>query len=323
MSEHILENNQEDHHEEYKHTHGKIDSSIATSKQGLEAVKWSSIVLFIGSCLQLAVVVLSGSVSLLSDTIHNFGDSATALPLGAAFFMGRKPANSRFTYGYGKVEDIAGVCVLFFMLASAIGAAYISIQRLFHPQPVTHLPILVIASLVGFAINEWAAMFRIKTGKKIKSEALIADGMHARMDGLTSLAVLVGALGIWLGYPLADPIVGLFIAALILKTTWESGRAVFTRLMDGIEPGMMNDIKIAAEHVEGVKDITDTRVRWIGHRLHVELNVAVDPTLSVAKGHAIAKNVQHELSERLPNLSTTSIHIDPTSEAGEQHHNMH
>ena len=214
MAEHI-------HEDEHAHTHGMINSSIITSKQGLEAVKWSSIILFLGSCIQLVVVVLSGSVSLLSDTIHNFGDAATALPLGAAFILGRKKANKKFTYGYGKVEDIAGVIVLLFMLVSALGAGYLSIQRLFHPQPVTHLIILIIASLVGFGINEWAAHFRIGVGKRIKSEALIADGKHARMDGITSLSVVISAVGIWFGFPLADPLVGLFITALILKTTWE------------------------------------------------------------------------------------------------------
>ncbi len=322
MAEHI-HTDEHTHEEEHAHTHGMIDSSIATSQQGLEAVKWSSVILFLGSCFQLIVVVLSGSVSLLSDTIHNFGDAATALPLGAAFLMGRKKANKRFTYGYGKVEDIAGVAVLVFMLASAIGAGYLSIQRLFHPQPVTHLIVLIIASLVGFGINEWAALFRMRVGKKIKSEALIADGKHARMDGLTSLSVIISVLGVWLGFPLADPLVGLLITTLILKTTWESGQAVFTRLMDGVEPGIVDEVTHTAGHVKGVEKVNETRVRWIGHRLHVELNLAVDPTLNVTKGHAIAKDVHHELLEHLPNVSYTSIHIDPINEAGEQHHEEH
>jgi len=317
MAQHI---NSNQHEEEHEHTHGMIDSSIATSKQGLEAVKWSSIILFLGSCFQLFVVVLSGSVSLLSDTIHNFGDAATALPLGAAFLLGRKKANKKFTYGYGKVEDIAGVIVLLFMLLSAIGAGYLSIQRLFHPQPVTHLIVLIIASFVGFGINEWAAHFRIRVGNKIKSEALIADGKHARMDGITSLSVVVSALGIWFGFPLADPLVGLFITGLILKTTWESGHAVFSRLMDGVDTDIIDEVMHTAGHVKGVEKVNEARVRWIGHRLHVELNIAVNPTLSVSRGHAIAKDVHNELIEHLSNVSYTSIHVDPIDEAGEQHH---
>ena len=318
MSEHAHQ-----HEKEHSHTHGAVDSSIATSKQGLEAVKWSSIILFIGACFQLIVVILSGSVSLLSDTIHNFGDAFTAVPLGIAFLFTKKKPNKRFTYGYGKIEDIAGVIVILFMLSSALGAAYVSIQRLFHPNEVTHLPILVVASLIGFAINEGAAHFRIQVGKRINSEALIADGVHARMDGFTSLAVLVGTAGVWLGFPLADPIVGLFITALILHSVWESGETVFTRLMDGVDPAIVSEVTHTAEHVQGVVKVHETRVRWLGHRLHVELNVAVNPKTTVEKGHLIAKEVCHELQEHLPNVSYTSVHIDPTTNAGEIHHHSH
>ncbi len=311
------------HEKEHSHTHGAVDSSIATSKQGLEAVKWSSLLLFLGACLQLAVVILTGSVSLLSDTIHNFGDAFTAVPLGIAFLFTRKKPSKRFTYGYGKIEDIAGVIVILFMLSSALGAAYVSIQRLFHPNQVTHLPVLVLASLIGFAINEGAAHFRIRVGKKINSEALIADGIHARMDGFTSLSVLVGAAGVWLGFPLADPLVGLFITALILHSVWESGETVFIRLMDGVDPTIITQVTHVAAEVNGVEKINETRVRWLGHRLHVELNIAVNPKITVEKGHEIAKEVCHELIEHLPNVSYTSIHIDPTNDAGELRHHTH
>src|SRR5579864_7507400 len=199
---------------ELEHSHGTIDASLFASQKGLKAVMSSSIVLFIGSLVQLAVVILSGSVSLLSDTIHNFGDGATAIPLSIAFLLGRKKPNNSFTYGYGKAEDLAGVTILLFMLASAIYAGFVSINRLFHPYTATHLWVIAVASLVGFGINEGAALFRIRVGKDIKSEALIVDGKHARIDGITSLTVLVGALGAYLGFAIVDPIVGLFITAL-------------------------------------------------------------------------------------------------------------
>ncbi len=305
------------------HTHGTIDASLFTSQKGLQAVMSSSLVLFLGSLFQLIVVLLSGSVSLLSDTIHNFGDAATAIPLSIAFLMGRKKPTKRFTYGYGKVEDLAGVSILFFMLASAFYAAYVSIQRLFHPYTVTHLWIVGVASIMGFAINEGAAVFRIKVGKQIHSEALITDGKHARTDGFTSLAVLIGALGSYFGFPIVDPIVGLFISALILHTVWESGKEVFTRMLDGVDPSIVEQVKDAARAVHEVKSVTETRVRWLGHTLHAEINIAIDPKLSIEEGHNIAQKVHHELEDHLPHLSHIVIHVDPIGASGEKHHHEH
>lgn len=311
------------HDKEHGHTHGMVDSSIITSKKGLWAVKWSSIVLILGAFFQLAIALLSGSVSLLSDTIHNFGDGATAIPLGFAFLVGRKKPNKKFTYGYGKVEDVAGVTIILFMLTSALYAGYISIQRLFHPEFVSHLWAVALASLVGFAINEGAAIFRIRIGKHIHSEALIADGKHARTDGLTSLSVLLGAIGMMLGFRLADPLIGLLITVMILHTVWESAQTVFTRLLDGVDPTILDEIKHEALNVKGVQDVSETRVRWIGHRLHAEVNIAVKPQLSVVEGHAIAKEVNHELLHHLPNLSFASIHVDPSNASGEKYHSDH
>ncbi len=310
-------------HQEHSHTHGAVDSSLYSSQEGLKAVMISSIILFVGSLFQLVVVLLSGSVSLLSDTIHNFGDAATAIPLTIAFHLGRKKPNSRFTYGYGKVEDLAGVAILIFMIASAAYAAFVSIQRLLHPYHVTHLGIVVIASIVGFGINEGAAIFRIRIGKKIKSEALVTDGKHARIDGITSLSVLVGAVGSYFGFPIVDPLIGLFITALILHTVWESGQTVFTRMLDGVDPSIVIKVKNAVREVSEVKEITETRVRWIGHTLHAEVNIALDPKLTIEKGHDIAQKVHNELKEHLPHLSHIVIHIDPKHTSGEHYHDKH
>jgi cation diffusion facilitator family transporter len=181
---------------------------------------------------------------------------------------------------------------------------------------------VIAASVIGFLGNEAVAIFRIRVGKKIGSAALVADGYHARVDGLTSLAVLFGAVGVWLGYPVADPLVGLFITAVIARIAWESGKAVFTRLLDGVEPGVIDELKHAVHHVTEVRAVTGVRVRWIGHRLHAEVNIAVAPELSVAEGHALAKEVHHQLLHRLPYLSTDVIHVDPVDEAGEQYHRV-
>jgi cation diffusion facilitator family transporter len=309
-------------HEGHGHTHGAVDPTIATSERGIWAIKWSFVALVATAALQLVVVLLSGSVSLLSDTIHNFGDAATAIPLGIAFALTRLGSSRRFTFGYGRVEDLAGVIVVLIILFSAVVAGYQAVERLIDPQTIGMLWAVAVAALVGFAGNEAVAVFRVRVGRQIGSAALVADGYHARTDGWTSLAVLAGAVGVWLGYPLADPIVGLLIAAAILAIVWHSGKAVFTRLLDGVEPEVVEEIRHAACEVDGVEDVSEVRARWLGHRLHAEVNVAVDPELSVAQGHAIAREVNHRLMHQLGFLSGAVIHVDPLQEAGEDHHRI-
>ncbi|HKH38080.1 MAG TPA: cation diffusion facilitator family transporter, partial [Rubrobacter sp.] len=304
------------------HTHGAVDPTIVTSERGIWAIKWSFVGLMATALLQLVVVLMSGSVALLSDTIHNFGDAATAIPLWIAFALTRLGASRRFTFGYGRVEDLAGVVIVLIILFSAVVAGYQAVERLINPQPVGFLWAVAAASLVGFMGNEAVAVFRIRVGREIGSAALVADGYHARTDGWTSLAVLLGAVGVWLGYPLADPIVGLLIAAAILVIVWQSGKAVFTRLLDGVEPEAIEEIRHTASRVPGVEDVSEVRARWLGHRLHAEVNVAVDPDLSVSEGHAIARELNHQLLHHLSYLSGAVIHVDPVQEAGEEHHRV-
>jgi len=259
---------------------------------------------------------------LLADTIHNFGDAATAVPLWIAFTLARRKPRNRFTSGYGRVDDLAGIAIVLTILASAIAAGYESIYRFLHPEPVTHLGAVIVASIVGFAGNEAVALLRIKVGKEIESAALVADGYHARIDGFTSLAVLFGAIGVWLGYALADPGVGLLITIAIFRIVWDSVKAVFTRLLDGVDPEMLEKIRQAARQTARVKDVTEVRARWLGHRLHAELNLAVDPNLSVAEGHAIAVAAEREILEKLHFLSHATIHVDPVGKSGEAHHHL-
>jgi cation diffusion facilitator family transporter len=317
-----MAHNHNHEHDDHGHTHGAVDPSIATSERGIWAVKWSFVGLFATALLQLVVVVLSGSVALLSDTIHNFGDAATAIPLWIAFALTRLGASRRFTFGYGRVEDLAGVLVVLIILFSAVVAGYQAVDRLINPRPVELLGAVAAASLLGFIGNEAVAVFRIRVGRQIDSAALVADGYHARTDGWTSLAVLLGATGVWLGYPMADPIVGLLIAAAILVIVWQSGKMVFTRLLDGVEPGIIEEIRHTASHVEGVEDVAEVRARWLGHRLRAEVNVAVDPDLSVAEGHAIAREVNHRLLHELRYLDMAVMHADPVQEAGDEHHRI-
>jgi cation diffusion facilitator family transporter len=295
---------------------------VLSHERGLWAVKWSFLGLFVTAGLQLVVVLLSHSVALLADTIHNFGDAVTGIPLGIAFLFAGWPPNRRFHYGYGRVEDLAGLAVVLTILFSAGIAAYETVERLLHPQSVGHLGAVAIASIIGFLGNELVAVFRIRVGKEIGSAALVADGYHARTDGWTSLAVLLGTVGVYLGYSKADPIVGLVITMAILGIVWQSGRTVLVRMLDGVEPEVLDRIRHAAKYVPGVLGTSDVRARWVGHRLHVEANVAVEPDLTVAEGHRIAKEVEHELRDHLQFVSGVIVHVDPAEESGESHHGV-
>jgi cation diffusion facilitator family transporter len=306
----------------HAHAHGSVDPEIASTARGVWALQWSFAALLVTALLQVVVVALSGSVALLADTIHNFADAATAIPLWIAFACLRLRPSRRFPYGYGRVEDLAGVVIVLVILASAIVAGYEAFARLWRPEPVTHLWAVAAASLIGFLGNEAVALFRIRVGRQIGSAALVADGYHARVDGLTSLAVLGGAAGVALGYPLADPLVGLGITVAILGIVGQAARAVFTRLLDGVDAAVLDEVRHAALHVPGVRQVGAVRARWNGHRLHAELEVAVDPGLSVSEGHGVAKEVRHQVLHHVGHVSRVSVHVDPATEPHEDFHRI-
>jgi cation diffusion facilitator family transporter len=302
------------------HSHGAVDGEILASSRGIRATKISLAVLLVTAIFQLVIVGFTGSVALLADTIHNFGDAATALPLWAAFTLSRKLPTKRFNYGYGRAEDLAGLLIVLSILATGIFAAYESINRLGNPPEIDYLWVVAVAAVIGFAGNEAVALYRMKVGREIGSAALIADGHHARVDGLTSLAVLFGALGVWLGYPLADPIVGLVISVAILRIVVETAKSVFSRLLDGVEPEVPDEVRDVALVTEGVREVSEVRVRWLGHKMLAEVNIAVDPNLSVGAGHDIAEDVHHQLLHNLKYLSNATVHVDPVGLAGEEFH---
>ena len=312
------------HHQrhDHGHTHGAIDPSIATTERGIWAVKWSFVGLCITALLQVVAVWLTGSVALLADTIHNFGDAATALPLAVAFLLARRPPSQRFTYGYGRAEDLAGVIVVALIFLSAVVAGYEVVGRLLQPQPLAHPAAVASAAIMGFVGNEAVAVFRLRVGRQIHSAALIADGHHARVDGWTSLAALAGAPGTWLGYPIVDPIVRLLITAAMGRIVWQSAALIFARLLDGVDPSIVDELRHGVAHVEGIEAVSEVRARWLGHRLHTEVNVAVRPTLSVSQGHAVAVEVRHQLLHHLPYLENAIIHVDPAHASGEDHHRI-
>lgn len=308
-----------DHHGPHGHTHGVIDATIATTERGIWAIKWSFVILAVTAGLQLAVVAASGSVALLADTIHNIADATTAIPLWIAFVLARRKPTRTFTYGLGRVEDLAGIVIVLIILASALVAGYEAINRLLDPQPVRFLGWLAAAGIVGFLGNEAVAVFRIRVGRQINSVALVADGYHARTDGLTSLAVVVGAAGVWLGFPLADPVIGLLITVAILGIVWQSARSVLTRMLDGVEPGIVGEIHHAAEHVRGIDRVVEAKARWLGHKLHVDVTIAVSDGMLLAAANNIAASLKVELFAHIPALAVATVRFAEAEEGGHHH----
>ncbi|WBO67724.1 cation diffusion facilitator family transporter [Streptomyces camelliae] len=298
-------------------TADKLDSALESSARGMRALWVSLGVLGVTALAQAVVVAVSGSVALLGDTVHNAADALTAVPLGIAFVLGRRAANRRFTYGYGRAEDLAGLVIVLTIAASAAFAAWAAVDRLLDPRPVAQVPAVAVAALVGFAGNEWVARYRIRVGREIGSAALVADGLHARTDGFTSLAVLVGAGGSALGWQLADPVVGLAITAAIALVLRDAAREVFRRVMDAVDPALVDRAERAVRSVPGVREVGELRLRWIGHRLRAELAVVVDGDATVRQAHGIAVEAEHALLHAVPRLTAALVHADPAPAPGE------
>jgi cation diffusion facilitator family transporter len=307
-------------HGGHGHTHdhtAAVDEALEASAEGIRALKLSLVGLGVTAVLQLVIVVLSSSVALLADTIHNFGDALTAVPLGIAFVIGRRAPTKRYTYGFGRAEDLAGVVIVVMIAASAVVAAYEAIVRLLDPRDIDHVGWVIAAGIIGFVGNELVATYRIRVGKRIGSAALVADGLHARTDGLTSLAVVVGAVGAALGWQLADPLVGLVITVAILGIVRHAARDIYRRLMDAVDPDLVDEVEHVLGHVDGVERIDRTRVRWIGHELHAEVDIVADASLALADAHGIALAAEQALVDEVPRLTGATIHVDPT---GDGHH---
>lgn len=301
-------------------TASKVDTALESDARGVRALKVSLVALLVTGVIQLIVVLLTNSVALLSDTLHNFADAFTALPIWLAFILARRPPTRRFAYGFGRAEDLAGLVVLVFIGASALFAAYEAIDRLANPAEVRFLWAVVLAGIVGFAGNELVARYRMKVGREIGSGALVADGLHARADGFTSLAVVAGAAGIALGFPMADPIAGLIIAVMILVVLKDAARDVLMRIMDGVDPTVTSDSEAVLRKVPGVEGIGTVRVRWIGHRLHAEAEVVVNEARTIGEAHEIAEQARHALLHGVPHLWSAIIHADPCGHGGADHH---
>jgi cation diffusion facilitator family transporter len=336
-TEHEHEHDDHDHGHEHRHDHGvlgsiralfaahshdakdSLDQALEGSRDGIRAVAISLAILLVTAGIQALVVVASGSVALLGDTLHNAADALTAVPLWLAFRLGRRAPTARFTYGFGKAEDVAGVVILALIFGSAALAGYEAIDRLIHPQKITHLGIVMAAAVVGAVGNEVVAQYRIRVGRRIGSAALEADGLHARTDGITSLLVLVGTVAVALGAQWADPVVGLVIAAAILVVGYQAAQSVGQRLLDAVDPAIVTRISETVASVDGVMAVTEVRARWMGHRLLAQVRLSVDGGLPVTRAHEIAEVAHHELLHHVPNLSDAIIHVDPADTGSDPH----
>ncbi|MGZ8593483.1 MAG: cation diffusion facilitator family transporter [Actinomycetota bacterium] len=295
----------------HAHDHAAVDEALEGSAAGIRAVKVSLVALAATAAAQVVIVAISGSVALLADTVHNVTDALTAIPLWIAFVIGRRPPTKRYSYGFQRAEDLAGIVIVAVIAASAAFAAWEAVRGLADPREVEHLPLVMAASIVGFAGNELVAMYRIRVGNRIGSAALVADGHHARTDGLTSLGVLAGAVGVALGFERADPIAGLAITAAIVAVLWQASRSVLRRILDGTDDSTVLLLESVAGRVPGVEHVTSAKARWTGHVLNAELEIMVDASMSVQEAHRVAEEVEHELCHAIPRLRGATVHVDP------------
>jgi cation diffusion facilitator family transporter len=324
-SQHDHEEHNHDHdHDEHAHghEHGKVDADLYGNRAGLRAVQISTAGMFLVAAIQFAIAWIGGSAGLFADALHNFGDVFTTIALWIAFVISNRAANQRYTYGYYRAEDLAGIFIVLVIIASAIASAVESIQKLTSGNIPTQIYLSMAAALIGVAGNELLAQYKISVGKRINSVSLIADGNHSRIDGLTSLAAFIGLIGVQLGFPKADPIAGIVITIVIVTVVFSTSRGVLQRLLDAVDPHVVPSIVTTATAVPGVEEVTDVRARWVGHTLHVVMNIEVDAELTLSKAHAIAEEVRHRLFHDVKGISEVVVHTDPSSASGDHHQEM-
>jgi cation diffusion facilitator family transporter len=312
------------HLRRHDHFPGELasDRAFIDNEEGIRTVWLALAALTLTSILQIIIVVWSSSIALFADTLHNIGDGLNSVPLLIAFYLARRAATRRYTYGFAKAEDLAGILIVLSIAFSAGVIFWESFQKLLNPQPLANLGWVAAAAVIGFLGNEAVALLQIRVGRRIGSAALVADGLHARTDGLTSLAVLLAAGGSWLGFPIMDPIIGLLIGVVILFITRDAAVTMWYRLMDAIDPEILVKAEKAVQHQAAVKELRRLRMRWMGHRLYAEVHIAVEPLLTTVQSHHIAEKLRHDLFHQIPNLAEVVVHVDPWAEQLETVHSL-
>jgi cation diffusion facilitator family transporter len=292
------------------------------TKAGLRAIRLSAAVLAVAAGAQLAVVAIGGSAGLFASALDNLGDVISTVALALAFMAARRAADDRYTFGYQRLEDLAGVVVVAVIWASAGLAAFESFRKLVGEHRPTAIGVGIAVAIVGAIANEVVARYKMRVGRSIGSQPLIADGRHARIDALASVAAFAGLLGVKLGWRGADPIAGLLITVAIVAIAWDASRHVLARVLDAVDPEIVDRIMHVASETEGVAGLGRVQARWAGRSLYVSLTVAVDGNLSVADAHAVGEAVHHQVLHELPGVAQVDVHVDPWEAHAEGAHQV-
>ena len=287
------------------HTHAVPDDRDAT-----RAVLVSAVLLGAASAVEFATSIAGHSASVLADALHNAGDVLTTLVLLIAFALARRPATRRFTSGFGRVEDVATLVIVIVIVFTAAAAALESLGRLLSTEGYSHSVPAMVAALIGVVANVVASEYKIRVGRRIKSMALEADGLHSRLDALVSAGAFLGVLLAWMGFAIADPLAGLAITiAIVYILAGTVGRLVL-RMMDAVDPDVIEQITAAAQSVKGVLGVHDVRARWVGRELNAVLHVDCPPDATLREAHDLALAVEHEVEHKVPSVRL-DVHMDP------------
>lgn len=300
------------------HAHG----GVYDSREGVRAVLVSAVALGIAAAAEFAAAAIGRSAGVLADGLHNAGDVLTTFILLAAFALARRPATRRFPSGYGRIEDVATLLIVLVIVITAALAAAESIRRLIQPESYGSVPFSLAAAAIGVVANLAVSEYKVRVGRSIGSTALAADGVHSRIDALVSAGAFVGIGLAALGLPLADPVAGLAITAMIVYILGGTVRQLFLRMMDAVDPVLVDELEAAAREVDGVLGVHDVRARWVGRELVAVMHLDCDAEASLQDAHALAQRVEHAVAHAVPE-ARLDIHMDPGSEDhvhGQPHH---
>ena len=293
------------------HTLAETATFADSTSAGVRALRIGVAGLAFTTLLQLVLLMLSGSVALLGDTVHNGIDVAGTAIVWLAFGLTRRDRSDLFSFGYHRFEDLAGLAVAGLIAVSAILVLYEAVTAFGDATPIDNPGLVLAAGVIGLAGNEAVAIFKFRTGKRIGSAALIADGRHSQADGLSSAGVVIAAVGLMIGIDWLDPLAGFAIGLLIAWTAYESGRDVILRLLDTADPEVVQELEQIAGEVVGVDHINDLRMRQMGRTVHVVANVCMPGGYTLAQAHAAAEELRGAWLEELPPGSAVDIHVDP------------
>lgn len=301
-----------------RRSHSHAHSSALATAQGIRAIKISAVGLLATAAVQLAIVAVGRSAGLFADALHNLSDVFTTVALWIAFHASRRAATRRYTFGYDRFEDLAGVGIVVVIGVSAVLAGWESYRAFVEVREVAFLEASLVAAFIGVVGNEVVARYKIKVGRQIRSAALAADGRHARIDALVSAGAVAGLAGVALGFPAADPVAGMLITAAIVWITVTSAREVAARLTDAVDEEVIGRIEELASSIDGVREVHDVKARWAGRSLFVQLHICVDEDLPLNEAHAIGEEVRHEVIDSVEGVSQALVHLDPWGEGKDQ-----